>query len=297
MNDEIQIDSTTSTAEEIEKNLEAQGYEIVRDDAQAAPAEQTEENNEATESTEKTESTEATEAAETTDSDEHTEAQTPKKKGFQKRIDKLTKEKRELEARLSALEQKFQQGNQQSTQPAAKSNAKPVSENFNSYDEFLEALADWKVDERERQREAQRAQQEQQAKAQEQQKSFGQRVEAAREKHEDFDEVAGRDDVIIPPAAAQAIVEATDGAEIMYHLGKHPEIAEKLQGLSPYQQVLEIGRISQSFAQPTPKKAAPVSKAPAPVKTVAGKASKTTLTPGEMDIDTYRAWYESGGAM
>jgi predicted methyltransferase len=69
-------------------------------------------------------------------------------------------------------------------------------------------------------------------------------ITVARHKHPDFDAVVNRQDVTLTPAMVQALIESGSGAELMYYLGKHPEEAVRIAGLSPVSSILEIGKIA-----------------------------------------------------
>lgn len=226
------------------------------------------------------------------DTEDQPEEPKKPKSGFQKRIDKLTKRNYELESRLAELEKTAREA-----QPKPESTAgaeKPRPENFNTYEDYLEALTDWKADQREAQREAVRQKEEQEAILKENLTAYSKGVSEARERYEDFDDVVDRDDIMIPQAAQMAIIESPNGADVAYYLGQHPEVAEELQTLSPFGAVMEIGRISQLLANGGHAAPAPVSKAPAPIRTVSGNSAKSTVPVDEMPYEDYVRMRESG---
>ena len=97
-------------------------------------------------------------------------------------------------------------------------------------------------------------------------------MHAARQAHEDFDEVVETDIKISQPMQ-QAMLDSEQGAEVAYWLGKNPKEAERIAQLPPVGAIREIGRIEASFAtkknNPAPKPK-PLSKAPAPVIPISG---------------------------
>ncbi|MGH9395942.1 MAG: hypothetical protein ACRD18_03715 [Terriglobia bacterium] len=196
--DEIEISSTTSPKEEIEKDLQDQGYEVIKDTPQAP---------EGTE--EKPAPEEATDVE-----GESAHAGSGKKGGFQKRIDKLTRRNRELEGRLAQFEQAARVATPQAAPQPAQAvlqSGKPAIESFNTYEEFLEALADWRIDQKEAQRATKAAQNEQSAQFESIEKSYSERAEEAANKYPDWEEVIGQDDVLLPNVAVLAIKEAENG--------------------------------------------------------------------------------------
>jgi hypothetical protein len=231
------------------------------------------------------------------DEDEQAAEQPRRKGGFQRRIDKLVREKRELEARLAALEQRLAGGEHKppageaadgtKQTPAASDHAdgKPRPEDFDTYEAYTEALTDWKLEQRERQR----AQQEAERRVFD---SWMARIEAARREHPDFDEVVDSD-VPVSEAMQRAILESDQGAEVAYWLGKHPEEAARIAKLSPIAAIREIGRIEASLAKPSPspKPKATVTRAPKPVSPVSGgKAGGSASVYDDSLAEDYTAW-------
>lgn len=215
-----------------------------------------------------------------------------RKGGWQRRIDRLTTEKRELESRLAALEAKS--GGEKPAESAPQPQGKPSVENFETYDAYVEALADWKLEQRiaaERHRE-----EEAKAKAQQQDKlsAWGEKVKAAEGRYDDFEEVAYNPAVRITMAMQEAILESPVGPDLAYWLGSHPQDAARIADLSPISQARELGKIEASLATPETKKPKP-SAAPAPIKPVSTAAAPSTKKPESMDYQEYRQWRQAGG--
>jgi hypothetical protein len=231
--------------------------------------------------------------------------QTPKRKGgFQKRIDRLTREKRELESRVAELEGRGTDtpapaaaaATETGTEaPATKATDKPTPEEYDSYEEFTEALTEWKLE----QREQTRARTEQARAAEQQQKavvaSWNERAEAAREAFPDYDEVLEEaNDVPIPPAMQQALLESEHGPELAYKLAQDRAELERIVKLSPVSAARELGRLEATLA--TGKPAAPkpkpqVTRAPKPVTPIRGGKSGSTPSVYDADLaDDYNAW-------
>lgn len=221
---------------------------------------------------------------------EETEGEVPE--GVQKRIDKAVRRQREAERRAEALEAEVSRLKATETKPAEKPapvEGKPKVSNFADYDEYVEALAEWKTD----QRLAAEKSKEQSAKATEDQRkaltAFSERVKEVAKKPEyaDIDEVLDSD-VTVSAAMHEALLESDKGAELAYYLGKHPEDAARIAKLSPTSAARELGKIEASLSKPpeTPKPKA--SAAPPPMKPVGGKSAKTvSLT--DPDVD-YADW-------
>jgi hypothetical protein len=84
--------------------------------------------------------------------------------------------------------------------------------------------------------------------------------------------VTDRDDIIVPPDAADAIKNVPNGPEVIYAMGKEPALAQRLQSMTPNQQAAFVGQLSAALLM----RPAQVSKAPAPGKPVGGNSSPVT---------------------
>jgi hypothetical protein len=95
-----------------------------------------------------------------------------------------------------------------------------------------------------------------------------------------------------PTAIGDAILDADDPAALLHYLGKNPDLAAELQGLSPAQLGRRIGRMeAQMSSSPQPK---PVSKAPDPARPIA--ATQSAKNPANMSMAEYEAMRRAQGA-
>ena len=203
-----------------------------------------------------------------------------KKGGWQKRVDKLTEQNYRLRTQLEQLQV-------QSKPPAAAPTAKarPQEKDFEEYDKYIEALADWKADERIAASRRQDAEAAQLAEANEVLTNYNNKLVVAREKYEDWEEVVGASEVAIPMVVQTAILNLDNGPDVAYHLAKNKELLEDLKGMNDLQAVMHIGRLSSSLAgkETKPAEAAPAVKPaakaepPKPIKPVGGSSTKVTL--------------------
>ena len=202
---------------------------------------------------------------------EHDESSLPE--GFKKRIDKVTRQKYEAIAESNRLKAELEQ---LKAQIAPKQEAPDISQ-FDTMDDYVEALTEYKL-----QQKAQNAQSQQAKQTQEQAiaQDWVAKVEKARSVAPDFDEVFSNvADVPFARVALDAVAQHPKGAEIAYILGKDPSEAYRIAALQPYQQLMAIGEVAARANLPKPKK---VSTAPAPVKPVSGGASNSA-PPADMD--------------
>ena len=101
--------------------------------------------------------------------------------------------------------------------------------------------------------------------------AYHDREETAREKYDDFDQVAYNPTLPITDPMAATIRESDVGPEIIYYLGQNPAEAKRISQLSPLSQAKELGKLEDKLASNPPAKR--TSSAPAPIKPLAGKAS------------------------
>lgn len=233
--------------------------------------------------------------SETPEATQEKEEKLPKK--FLKRLDKLTAEKSaaerlaaELKGRLEEVEKRPPSAPTKTEieAKAPESTPKPTPDKFETYEDYVEALSDWKYEQR-----VLKAQQEEEKEAitayqKEVSATYNQHAEAAKEKYEDWAETIAASDLVLPPGVGDAIIELENGPDVAYFLAKHPEEGQKLLEMSPQRAIAEVGRISLKIAEPEkPAQAAPttnvdrqpiVSKAPAPVAQLKGHGAKPSLS-------------------
>lgn len=202
---------------------------------------------------------------------------------------KLEKARIEAETRAQVMQEVTAK---QATQDA------PREEEFADYADYLKAVARYEVkqelaQEREQQRnqEAQRSQQTEQARKAELEEAL---MEKGTNKYPDFEEVAeGTGELLrakglkFSQAMLGALLEADNSQDIVYHLGKSPEEAERIARLPAYAQAKEIGKLEEKL-NAAPKKQ--ISKAPAPITPVStGKASNDSALTDDLPIDEWMA--------
>lgn len=109
---------------------------------------------------------------------------------------------------------------------------------------------------------------------------------------EDYDEVVRNPRLPITQAMADVIQESEDGPALAYHLGKNPEIAEKIAMLPPIAAARELGKIEARLAYEREKaKEKPVvSKAPPPPPKVDASQPAIDKNPDEMSMDEWLKW-------
>lgn len=143
-----------------------------------------------------------------------------------------------------------------------------VPEQFETYEDYAEALAERKAEELLRQRETTR---EQQALLEQ----YHDREETARDKYDDFDQVAYNPNLPVTEIMAQSIQASDIGPDVLYFLGSNPKEAERIARLNPILQAKEIGKIEASLSSNPPVRK--TSTAPAPIAPVTPRASSAPV--------------------
>lgn len=229
------------------------------------------------------------------------------KSAVQKRIDKLTREKYEyknkfetLEQRLSALETGKPAQKQEVAQPEVVEVApKPTVDQFASYEEFTEALAEWKLDQKlaklEAQKEEFKVKQTEQQKVQAVFDGYNKLVAEAMERYDDWDDVVGKA-TNIPEAVGLTIIEMENGPDVAYYLGKNPAVCKKLMSIGPLAAVAEIGKISAALMptedveedKETVRVPKVTTRAKEPIRPVSGSSTKSSVPLDELDYASFR---------
>lgn len=145
----------------------------------------------------------------------------------------------------------------------------PPIEQFASPEEYADLLAERKAEELLARREQARAQSEII-------ESYHDKEEEARNKYDDFEQVAYNPKLPITNEMAQTIQSSDVGPDMAYYLGSNPKEAERISRLSPLQQAKELGKIEAKLAEsPVVKK---TSSAPAPIAPITARSTGSSAT-------------------
>ena len=147
---------------------------------------------------------------------------------------------------------------------AAKQSPAPLLEDADTPEAYAEALAYQKAEQILYEREVQR----QQAETLD---SYRDREEEARDKYEDFEQVAYNPNLRITEVMAQTIQASEIGPDVAYFLGANPKEADRISKLQPILQAKEIGKLEAKLADnPVVKK---TTSAPTPIAPVTARSS------------------------
>ena len=107
----------------------------------------------------------------------------------------------------------------------------------------------------------------------------------------DYHAVTRNPTLKLSPEMVQVAQDSDEGPKILYYLGKHPDVSERLANMSPLAMAREIGRIEatklDSVATPS------ISNAPEPVKPLKSAAKSQTIstTSPESDKLSTEEWF------
>jgi hypothetical protein len=192
--------------------------------------------------------------------------------------------------RLAREQRKWERDQQQRAAETQIVKAAPTTsaEQFESPEAYAEALAYQKAEELIAQRDA--------AKQQSQVlESYQEREESARDKYDDFDQVAYNPKLTITNVMAETIQSSDIGPELAYYLGTNPKDAERISRMTPLAQAKEIGKIEAKLSDNPPVKK--TSNAPAPISPVTarstGSPSHDTTDPRSIKSMSTSQWIEA----
>ena len=217
---------------------------------------------------------------------------------WQKRVDKLTRRSSELQETVERLQAELNGlKSRPADVPAAKQGpaGKPLPDDprFSTYEDYVEALTDWKMDQKIAADAKAKAEATEKEHATNALSEYNKQLEATRAAHADFEDVVesiASGNVQIPDGLQPAIIESGNGPEIVYYLGKHPEVARQLCEMSLPAAAVEIGRISVKLpasrgGASTAKPKSAATTAPTPINPVGARGS---AQPTPLDKAPYR---------
>lgn len=227
----------------------------------------------------------ASEAADTTASQTQEEGTQQKaKKSPQERIVDLIERRKEAEAQAAAEKKRADEFEERlralesSRNTPQERTEKPKRESYESDEEFFEALADWKLKERdEEQRLAQLK-----AEAEAIDEAFNKRMEKTKKEFDDYDEVVGSANVDIPSFLVMAIKESDIGPELVYYLSKHQDEAKRIASMRPVpaiKRLMDIERELSAEDDPVVEKPKAKPRAPEPINPLKGAPASNPAKP------------------
>jgi hypothetical protein len=180
--------------------------------------------------------------------------------------ERLAKERRRIERTVRAEVERDYYRDLAARGPQApvqeKPKGKPLAKDFQDVDAFIDAVTDWKLEQREvaKRQEAQEREPKERAQqsAQEFSRSLTEKLSDGAEKYPDFEEVVFSDDVPFTDPMVAAIHESASPRDLAYHLATHMDDLRRIAKLPATRQVIELGKIEDKLAAPPKPSGAPV---------------------------------------
>lgn len=192
--------------------------------------------------------------------------------------------------RLAREQRKWEreQANRSAETQIVKAPSTASVDQFESPEAYAEALAYQKAEELLAKREA--------AKQQSQVlESYHDLEEKARDKYDDFEQVAYNPKLPITNVMAETIQSSEVGPDLAYYLGSNPKEADRISRMSALAQAKEIGKIEAKLASNPPVKR--TTSAPAPISPVTARSSGSpaydTTDPRSTKSMTDSQWIEA----
>lgn len=214
----------------------------------------------------------AAEVAETEEKDSAEQEEEDKvPQGVQKRFNKMTREKYELQARIRELEEE-QAKNSPKTELK-----EPSLEDFD-YDQaaYKKALIEYGSSQAQKQKTT--VPQVDPVKA-EKVAAFSQKLDAFKAKAPDYVDVVSQ--MPISQVGSDAILEMDNGPQVAYYLGNHLDLVDEINALGPVAAALKIADLSRKLKPAEPK----ISTAPDPVTSIKSGGGKVTKNEDDMTVE------------
>lgn len=238
---------------------------------------------------------------ETPPSGDTDEPSAPRRDRVAERFAKLTRALAEKDREMYAMRGQIDllSRQRQPEQPAEQpqTGQRPSADDYPDYDAYIEAVADWKAEAAIERREQKRREADQQAQQQATERTWNERIQAAQNKYDDWDEALEAGDVPVSAALREALFTSEQGADVLYYLAKNTEEAKKLAVMTPIAVARAIGRLEAKLSSAPPPAAVEAEEPPEapppaarPVRPVGAGGSGTTRDPGQMSYQEYKAW-------
>lgn len=291
-NENRNVESANETKEEVMVNLGLSTPEVKEQKSDSADkAEETIEESETSNTDE--------DADEVTDDESNKdEAKGKKQGGFQKKINKLTSRALTAEQEREYWKAEAMKHSSSKKDENVQNNiqdGKPNAENYDSHADYVEALTDWKFEQREQKatelKQKETAQTEAQVKAQ----TFQSKVDEFVKSKPDYQQTLDSCSVVVKAGLIDLIKESDIGPLLAYELANNEDELERINSLPPRQSAIELLKFEAKLASSSEQKTKEVktTSASRPLKPV-GSASKANLNDSpyekEMTYQEYKAW-------
>lgn len=213
--------------------------------------------------------------------------------GVQRRIDELTAARYQEKARADALQSILDSNLGKGNQPQSKEASEPNRDNFESYEDYLEAKASYKAEQivqkhleqyQTQQKEVTTRNQAEQSRKESERQFLERRATLEKEIPDYRDIVEDWDTSSLPSSLVDMLIKLPEGPLVSYHMAKNPALEAQFRDQPEYMHGVILGQLIASLKS-SPK----ISAAPAPGKPVSSsKAGSSTEPPS--DPEQYFAW-------
>lgn len=238
-----------------------------------------------------------------------------KNKGWEKRVGKLTKNWKEeqernkrLELEIQLMKEKFNNFERNIAPPKKEEQisglVSPKQEDFQNWDEYQEAVIEYKLDikDQKRQENYKKELDEQKSKAKEQEVNvhLNKRLNDAKDKYgklwDNVEKLEGGFDKVVN----NYLIESDNIGAILVHFSSNKDELKKLKSMSPMQQVSYIAKNEDTILEAHKKlfdtSKTKISKAPDPIKSVKSSLSDSALLstkdPGNLNFQDFDRWMD-----
>jgi hypothetical protein len=211
---------------------------------------------------------------------------------YSQRIGELTREKYELKAELAEMRAKYGSGAPSpAPERAEHEQGPPKLDTYNSYEEWVEAVADYRAEKRfmelQQQSEERAAQDSERKAADSRRAAYEKAVASIEDRYPDYHDVTA--EMPTTRMMAEFILEHDKGPDIAYYLGKHPDEAMRIANLSPVKQGFELAKLEAKLVTPG-SQAKTASTAPEPINPVRPRERAPAADPSKMTMAEYANW-------
>lgn len=286
----ITIVSTTSTPEQVTAALGSAKPETpVKENKSAISEDQKPHESKPTEDPDTSDEVNADNDDEDSDENQGADDSAPPKKkgGFQRKIDKVTKQKAELARERDYWREQAMKSGKSDSPVKPETESKPVEakipgepdpNDFETQADYVRALTKFELKVEREAKEALEKQAELKTRAEKTQKEFFSKLESFKEENSDFDDLVDSvEDVKAPYWVIDEFRESEIGPALMYELAKNRDEYERICQLDHKAAVRAIGRLEEKIISRSAAKETPTKKqtsAPAPLSPVKGKSGE-----------------------
>jgi len=175
----------------------------------------------------------------------------PKKKGnpkIEQRFSELTEARRKAEERAEQAEKRAKELEEKLNPPqkdplVEKIGPKPKKEDYTDPFDYAADLSEWSAKHAVQEKEVEDAKLAKERESAKVVESWQKRLREVKAEIPDWEETIQSSDVSVSDQVRDAIIESEVGPKILYHLASHPELAEKIRGLTVTGALREIGKM------------------------------------------------------